>query len=130
MATNQPPSTAWGALLVAAGTLEQSAGLAGVETYTADYKTGRSDPYKALQDALWPAGDVPRADGGIPADKTTGRPYWAALGRLDVALGGTGQGKLQAVDELIVTPDATVATVAAAMRDAARSTTPRTVLIL
>jgi len=121
----QPPTTAWGALLVAADILEQSAGLTRADRVAADYIAGRSDPYAALRNALWPAPEqIPWEHGGIPVDRTTGRPYWAALRRLDISLGGYGDGMLAEIDRLCEAPGATVASVAAAMRDAARSTTP------
>lgn len=116
----QPPTTAWGALLVAADLLEQSKGLARITNLTADYKVGKLDPYAALQDALWPPPDtIPRIDGGIPADRTTGRPYWAAIKLFDLALGGPGELWSPLIDQLAEDSKSTAASVAARMREAA-----------
>lgn len=120
MATRQPPTTAWGALLVAADLLEKSAGLARTATLQADYKAGKLDPYAALQDACWPPPEqIPRENGGIPKDSVTERPYWTALARLDMALGGTGDGMHNAIDRLCETQAETAQSVASAMRNAA-----------
>lgn len=117
----QPPTTAWGALLAAANLLEQSKGLARISTLTADYKMGKLDPYAALQNALWPPPDtIPRVYGGIPADRTTGRPYWAAIKLFDLGLGSSGELWSTVIDQLTESPGATAASVAARMREAAR----------
>lgn len=108
---SKPPTTAWGALLVAADILERSTTMTDL------------DPYAALQEALWPGEEVPLDPSGrVRTDRLSGRPYWTALARLDFSLGGTGNEDLAAVHRLLE-PDATAASVAEAMRAAARSTT-------
>jgi hypothetical protein len=104
------PTTAWGALLVAANILEQR-GLAQGHGYTLanQIRNGRVDPFLALQLALWPD-TPPSMDGEIPEDRVSGRPYWAAVARLKSSLG-------RDVAEFVGGAD--TATVAAAMRAAA-----------
>lgn len=118
--TLPPPTTAWGALLRAADLLEACPGLARISTLQQDYLAGKLDPFAALQDALWVTPDnIPRVDGGIPADKNTGCPYWAAVKMFDLGLGGTGELWSPAIDKLLEDPAATAASVAALMRKAA-----------
>lgn len=118
MPTRRPPTTLWGALHVAAGLLEASPGLARLATISRDYKAGKLSVPAALQDALWPPPEpLPRVDMGIPqhdpADYRCAL-YWRALQAVDEHCGGCAL-------DFSETPQATAATVAAMMRDAARA---------
>lgn len=123
-----PPTTVWGALLVAADLLEE-AGLARLATLRRDYDAGKLSVFAALQDALWGSYDkVPNIDGGIPrscADDPQCALYWAAIRVLNQFCGGDDtMWPIDAIDAHTEPPEATAAGVADLMRRAASHTRP------
>lgn len=123
-----PPTTTWGALLVAADLLEQ-AGLARLETIRRDYDAGKLSVFAALQDALWGSYDkVPNVDNGIPRS-CPGDPrcalYWDAVRVLNRFCGGTDDTwPGDAIDAHTEPPEATATSVADLMRCAASHPRP------
>lgn len=119
----QPPTTVWGALLVAADLLQQ-AGLAKLATLKKDYKSGKLCVATALQDALWPPPDkIPFVDGGIPVrhpHDSRCTQYWDALSHLDRYCGGHGDWLLSSAYDLIEGANGTADGVADLMRSAAQ----------
>lgn len=125
-----PPTTVWGALLIAADLLEK-AGLARLETIRRDYDAGKLSVFAALQDALWGSYDkVPNIDSGIPricADDPRCAMYWEAIRGLNQFCGGTDDmWPVDAIDAHTEPPEATAASVADLMRRAASQTRPET----